>query len=323
MDNLTINELYDKYKDNNYSKQFYKTKLEDTNNEQSKREINFNNNENTFIIHLSIYHIKNALIRFIKIVVDFLLSRLSLSKVLPNKEVKNLLSIFSKRKIVYVLYFVVCYIIETIINFVYRKANEDKNNINQILSNELLFSCDNIDSIDSYPFISNDDKFLHKETFIEQSSIDLLLIDKNVKFRDQAIKLLKGSIENIFNNEDDQFTKSQDDINKSILELAVTIDNLVIHIFNKKKENKTIDKIFNLSVNLRMLISYLSATSIFRLIKISFHLIDDLNLTNFNDSIIYVAIHSLFANNNLENSEELYKKFIKYLTKNEIIKKHL
>jgi len=309
MNKLIISDLYDKYKDN---------KFHIRNNLDQNASIYIDNRKDNYIIQTKIYPIKKFLIYFIKSILDFLFSKISMIKLITNKEIKCITSIFSMKKVMYIIYFVCCFIIESIINFVYKKASLDKDNIQQILNNELLFKCSDINTIDCYPLISEDDELLYKESFIEKISIDLLLIDKDVKFREQALKLLEGSIDNIFDYENDKI-KKQEDIDKLIIDFAKEIDKLVIYIFNKKKDSNFIDKLFNISINLRMLISYLVASCIFRIIKITFHLINDLQISQNNESIIYVAIHTFFTKNKIENSEILYKKLLNYLN-NEIVR---
>ena len=276
-----------------------------------------------YVKQTNILSIKTSIIMFIKTIIDYLLSILIRNKVLNNEEIKCITNIFSRLNLVNTIYLVLCYIIESIVNYVYSKSIDDNNRLNSTLDSDILFENKNINELDCFPLLANDEKIINGtlESFIEFKSTEALIQPKCNNLRDKAINLLNGSNVDIFDYEQKVSlteNSTNEDINKLILEFTLEVDKVICQIINKKKLLGQIIDIFNISVNLRFTISYLAGSAIYRIIKSTFYLINELNISKFDVSIIIVAIHNIYNNNIDVNSELLFKKLLNYIKFSEI-----
>jgi len=278
-------------------------------------------NNNSYINQNLILQINSALKTFIKIIVDYFISIISKKRLLNEIELGSITKIFSMKMVVNTIYLIICYIIETIINFTYNKIIKDSCYINTILESDLLFENKEYVNLDCFPLINNDTKLSNGnlQEFVNENAEDILLSNKDSKMRDKAVNLLNGELIKLFDCEtmtNLSTNSTNEDINRVIIDFAVEIDKLVLLLLEKKKILGHISHIFDISINLRFTISYLAASSIYRIIKSSIYLVNDLFISKTSLNIITIVIHNLYNNNLDNNSEILYKKFIDYLKYN-------
>ena len=278
---------------------------------------------NSYITQTGVIGKNNVLRVFIKMFVEYVLSVISKRRLLTDNEIFKVKEMFKLNVVINTIYLVTCYIIENVINFVYNKLIKSDNNISTELDSDLLFENKDYVNLNCYHFINTDDKLSSSEleSFVDSNAEDLLISEKDKKLRSKAVELLNGTLDSLFDHELinllDRDSNNQD-IDKSIIELAIELDKNVLAIFDKKRDSGYINQFFNISVNLRFTISYLAASCIYRLVKSTVHLLMDISFSRATVNILLITIHNFFTNSKDVNSDILYKKFIDYIRSNKL-----
>jgi hypothetical protein len=173
-------------------------------------------------------------------------------------------------------------------------------NINSTVNNNIINIIESLKKTSTYPLINNliiEDEYINYIKDKNSSNIELFIsqyenYEKN-KYKIKGENILLGIV-----NDDEVFSEN------NLLAYNMTSD--IQKIFEDKKSNNLCSPIISIKENLCFLISYLLLMLIFKLIDISFYLMEFKNTKTIQDNNVIRAIKILYNSTQKENDKKSF-----------------
>jgi hypothetical protein len=173
-------------------------------------------------------------------------------------------------------------------------------NIHNIVNNNIINVIENLKKISTYPLINNlilEDEYINYINDKNNSNIEIFTsqyeeFEKN-KYKIRGENILLGIV-----NDNELFSEN------NMLAHSITSD--IQKIFEEKKSNNLCSPFVFLKENLCFLISYLLLMLIFKLIDISFYLMEFKNIKTIQDNIIIRSIKILYNSTQKEKDKKSF-----------------